>query len=88
MGSAIMSLINTDFVDFVDMFRYLIPRSGVKFPCRKLPKSLPGGIWSADLEIESDPGGIWSSDLEIESDPGGIWSADLEIESDLGKSDF
>ena len=35
MVSAIMSLINTDFVDFVDMFRYLIPRSGVRFPCRK-----------------------------------------------------
>ena len=37
-----MSLINTDFVDFVDLFRYLIPRSGVRFPCRKLLKSLPG----------------------------------------------
>ena len=42
MVSAIMSLINTDFVDFVDMFRYLITRSGVRFPCRKLLKSLPG----------------------------------------------
>ena len=35
MVLAIMSLINADFVDSVDLFRHLIPRSGVKFPCRK-----------------------------------------------------
>ena len=35
MVLAIMSLINADFADFVDLFRHLIPRSGVKFPCRK-----------------------------------------------------
>ena len=42
MVLAIMSLINADFVDFVDLFRHLIPRSGVRFPCRKWLKSLPG----------------------------------------------
>ena len=35
MVSAIMSLINDDFVDLNDLFRHLIPRSGVRFPCRK-----------------------------------------------------
>ena len=42
MVLAMMSLINADFVDSVDLFRHLIPRSGVKFPCRKWFKSLPG----------------------------------------------
>ena len=35
MVLAIISLINADFVDFVNLFRHLIPRPGVKFPCRK-----------------------------------------------------
>ena len=34
MVSAIMSLIDDDFVDLNDLFRYLIPRLGVRIVCR------------------------------------------------------
>ena len=56
MVLAIMSLINADFVDSVDLFRHLIPRSGVKFPCGNDLNPYPGNSWSADPEIESDRG--------------------------------
>ena len=54
MVSAILSLINVDFVDLNDFFRYLIPRSGVTFLCRNDLNPHQGNIWSVDPEVELD----------------------------------